>query len=231
MKEREVKFTVGADGSMQPAIPQYGGVKGEHCATCLVFYIPSVSQSSWYEAGDALRLVFSLGDGAVVSSDMLQDTLEQSGAQWKLSYPLPRTVTVPAGQLSVRLAVSRLDEETGEEMLMHSSAEAVLYFDDAAVENGTPFWRGVSEMLANTVTACETTRALRDETKLLLTTAPVFRYCGEASEAQLTGLSDRQIGDVYTVTDDGMLRVWTGQLWYRLSDHLITVNGNTLRII
>ncbi len=324
MRERNVTFKVDANGKVTPSIPQYGGIKGEHCATTLTFGFLRAhagdTEEVFYEEGQILRLIFSLGVGAVGSSDMLQDTLTVDNMTPTLTYSLPRTVTVPSGQLSVRLAVSELDHETGQEVQLCQSAEAVLYFDDAAVENGTPFWRGVSEMLAGTVAACETTRELRDDTQALcekatadmetireeaiaemtaireqavadvaeirdetsaireqaiadvdairaqavedtsaicLETALVrdqtavirnetaairseteamlkandlLRYCGTVTGPTLMGIDDAQIGDVYTVSEDGKMYMWTGQRWYRLSNQLITVGDGTLMI-
>lgn len=148
MIKRNIAFTVDAAGTVTPGIPQYGGVKGEHKATVLVITLAA----GVYSDGEMLRLRFTSGDGAVLSSDLMEDVTVAEDGTATLSYALPRLLTVPAGQLCVRVDVTSLDEN-GDEVQSFCSEEAVLYFDEAAVENGTLFWTGVSEMLARTVTA------------------------------------------------------------------------------
>lgn len=133
-----------------PAIPQYGGVKGEHKATAVGFTLPG----GVYEDGDRVRVSFTAGDGTVLSSELIEEITLTDGTA-SVSYALPQVLTLPAGQLCMRVVLSHLDEE-GREVQTFRSGEAVLYFDEAAVENGTPFWTGVSQMLARTVTASKT---------------------------------------------------------------------------
>ncbi len=168
MVKRTVTFTAAADGGVTPAIPQFGGVKGEHNATKLVVKILESKDASqglvdFYKDGDAVRLSFTTGDGTVLSSDLIENIIEESvtesvgTASWarrvvKIEYELPQLLTIAAGQLCVRAVVSRMDE-SGDEIECWRSSEMVLWFEEASVENGTPFWTGVSEMLKRTTTA------------------------------------------------------------------------------
>ncbi len=147
MIRRTVQFTAMADGGVTPAIPVFGGVKGEHNATELAVTL----DDSLYEQGDFVRLSFTTGDGTVLSSDLIEDITVTDGMA-SFRYPLPQLLTVAAGQLCARVVLSRLDEH-GKELTVWRSGEMVLYFEHADVENGTPFWTGVSEMLSRTVSA------------------------------------------------------------------------------
>lgn len=144
-------------GEISPLIPQYGGVKGEHNATEVVF----VFQSNVYDAGNVARLSFRGGDGTVVSSDLLTVVEDVQNNYYSVSYLLPKLITALGGQVELRVVFSQIDD-SGEEVVTFQSAPAVLYFDDAAVENGTPFWTGVSEMLKSTVTASGDATLARD---------------------------------------------------------------------
>ena len=148
MIRRRVGFQVSGDGGVMPSVPQYGGVKGEHNVTTLSF----ICQPGVYENGDLVRISFCTGDGTVLSTDILQDVTSDATGHMAVSYPLPQMLTMAGGQLCARLVLSQLDE-SGKEIETFRSGEAVLYFDESAVENGTPFWTGVSEMLERTVTA------------------------------------------------------------------------------
>ncbi len=146
MVKRTVQFTVKADGGVTPAIPLFGGIKGEHNATVL-----SVTMDSGVYNGETVRLSFTTGDGTVLSSDLIEEIVVD-GDKASFTYPLPRLLTIAAGQLCMRVVLTTLDEHGAEAECRHSD-EMVLYFDHADVENGTPFWTGVSEMLARTTTA------------------------------------------------------------------------------
>ncbi len=149
MIKRNVKFAIAADGTVSPAVPQYGGVKGEHNATLL-----GVSLASGvYTAADTVRLSFTTGDGTVLSSDLIE-TVTVSEEVAYIEYEVPQILTVSAGQLCVRVVLSRMENSV--EVQTFRSGEMVLYFDEASLENGTPFWTGVSQMLARTVTAKDT---------------------------------------------------------------------------
>ena len=145
MVKRTVTFTAQADGGVTPAIPLFGGVKGEHNATELAITL----ESGMYTAGEAVRLSFTTGDGTVLSSDLIGSEeldVAQDGTA-TIRYPLPQLLTVAAGQLCVRVVLSQAETDTWR------SGEMVLYFEHADIENGTPFWTGVSEMLSRTVAA------------------------------------------------------------------------------
>ncbi len=154
---RKIGFHVDPDGSVSPAIPQYGGVKGEHNVTTLSM---TLSASAPYCEGDLVRLRFAGGDGSVLSSDLITDYIVQDG-RMVVSYALPAVLTRVGGQLGVRLVLSAVDEN-GTETETFLSSEAVLYFDEAPTENGTPFWTGVSEMLKRTTAASDAAAAARD---------------------------------------------------------------------
>ncbi|MBQ3068679.1 MAG: metallophosphoesterase [Clostridia bacterium] len=154
---RSIAFHVAPDGSVSPAIPQYGGVKGEHNVTTLSM---TLSASAPYREGDLVRLRFAGGDGSVLSSDLITDYIVQDG-RMVLSYALPAVLTRVGGQLGVRLVLSAVDEN-GTETETFLSSEAVLWFDEAPTENGTPFWTGVSEMLKRTTAASDAAAAARD---------------------------------------------------------------------
>ena len=147
MVKRTVQFTVKADGGVTPAIPLFGGVKGEHHATVLRVTM----DSDVYTDGDIVRLSFTTGDGTVLSSDLINGITAADGAA-EFTYALPQLLTVAAGQLCVRVVLASVDTH-GAETERWRSGEAVLYFEHADVENGTPFWTGVSEMLARTAAA------------------------------------------------------------------------------
>lgn len=217
-KKRIVPFTVTANGAVMPSIPQYGGVKGEHNAAQL-----SMTLASGIVMGDELvRLQFTCGDGAVVSSDRLEGTLGENG-QLILDYPLPQVVTLPAGQLSVRVVVSTIDD-SGEETQTFRSGEAVLYFDEATVENGTPFWTGVSQMLACTAQASAAAVEAKEiavdavgEAEELLaemksTAAGKLTYKGIATGSMLSSLVG-EVGDLYYVTTSDSYVFWDGDEW------------------
>ena len=148
MIKRNVNFTVAADGTVEPRIPQYGGVKGEHNATmCRIVLLDTA-----YEDGDRLRLSFTTGDGTYLSTEHMEEIVSTDGGVC-VEYALPQAVTVGAGQLCMCAVLVRLTD--GEEKEVACSGEMVLYFDEATVENGTPFWTGVSQMLERTVAAGE----------------------------------------------------------------------------
>ena len=105
-----------------------------------------------YTAGEAVRLSFTTGDDTVLSSDLIEDLVIAEDNTVIIRYPLPQLLTVAAGQLCVRVVISGFDEN-GKETKTRRSGEMVLYFEHADLENGTPFWTGVSEMLSRTVAA------------------------------------------------------------------------------
>ncbi len=154
MVKRQVRFTVVAQETehseqvycVSPSIPQYGGVKGEHNATEVL-----VTLENMYQEGELVRLSFTAGDGTVVSSDLLEDVMVAENVLC-IDYKLPQLLTVAAGQLCMRVVLSRLDENGDEEIVVRSP-EMVLWFEESSVENGTPFWTGVSQMLHRTVAA------------------------------------------------------------------------------
>lgn len=154
MVKRQVRFTVVAQETerseqvycVSPSIPQYGGVKGEHNATEVL-----VTLENMYQEGELVRLSFTAGDGTVVSSDLLEDVMVAENVLC-IDYKLPQLLTIAAGQLCMRVVLSRLDENGDEEVVVRSP-EMVLWFEESSVENGTPFWTGVSQMLHRTVAA------------------------------------------------------------------------------
>ncbi len=149
MITREVTFLIGKDGRVSPSVPQFGGVRGEHNVTTLKI----TTTDSPFDEGDLVRLSFTLGDGTVVSSDLLDDAhLDETGGVFTASYSLPQLLTRSGGQLGVRAVASTVDEN-GNEVQTFRSGEMTLWFEDAATENGTPFWMGVSEMLKRTASA------------------------------------------------------------------------------
>lgn len=182
MARREICFTISSDGGVTPTLPQYGGVKGEHCATRVSFIMPT---EDFYTDGDTVRILFYGGDGMVLSSDLIEDiTVEDDRAT--LSYELPKILTVPGGQLCMRVVLSCFDED-GTETQMRQSGEAVVYFEEAAVENGTPFWTGVSEMLKRTANASAAAATAQQEAALLAgqAEAAAANALGHAHGAQL----------------------------------------------
>jgi len=151
MLTRSVEFTVDSKtGAVSPRIPQYGGVRGEHNVT----RISILTKPALFADADVVRLSFTLGDGSVVSSDIIDD-VTIDGSYAGVGFVLPRLLTQTAGQLCARLVLSTIDDN-GEETVTFRSGEMVLWFEDAALENGTPFWTGVSEMLHRTASAKET---------------------------------------------------------------------------
>ena len=165
MTKRTVTFVVGVQTddtgeitgySVTPAIPLYGGVKGEHNATVLGLTL----EGGLYTDGELVRLSFTTGDGTILSSDLIEDIAVAEDGAASITYPLPQLLTIAAGQLCVRVVLSTLED--GRETVIWRSAEMVLYFEEAGVENGTPFWTGVSEMLARTVTAKDTATASQE---------------------------------------------------------------------
>ncbi len=150
MLTRSVEFTIDEKtGGVLPSVPQFGGVRGEHNATKLSIVTKAVLLAD----ADVVRLSFLLGDGSVVSSDILGN-VTVDGHYVGVTYALPRLLTQSAGQLCARLVLSTIDDD-GEETETFRSDEMVLWFEDGEIENGTPFWTGVSEMLARTVAAKE----------------------------------------------------------------------------
>ena len=158
--KRTVGFTMLPDGSVEQKLPQFGGVKGEHNAT--IFSV-TMGADSVYQDGDIARLEFCVGDGTVLSSDILDDITVGDGRA-AIRYPIPKTLTMLGGQLCIRLVVSKLDEN-GDEVETVRSSEMVLWFEEAPVENGTPFWTGVSEMLARTVSAKDAAVAAQTDSR------------------------------------------------------------------
>lgn len=188
MIHRQIAFSVAASGAVSPALPQYGGVKGEHNETALCFTIDAALVGD----NDVLRLVFTSGDGAILSSDLIED-YEQTDDGLIFSYPLPQILTLPAGQLCVRVVVSTFGVNGCEEKVFRSN-EAVIWFDEAEVENGTPFWTGVSEMLRRTVTAKETAVAAQAETQAALADAKAAAINASSSSGQAQAAKDAAKG-------------------------------------
>ncbi|MBQ3094262.1 MAG: hypothetical protein IJC52_03730, partial [Clostridia bacterium] len=92
MIKRNVSFQLTADGSVTPSVPQYGGVKGEHNVTTVGFILNTNSVSV---EGDLVRLSFYTGDGAVLSTDLLEDiTVDATTDHTYIRYPLPQNLTV-----------------------------------------------------------------------------------------------------------------------------------------
>lgn len=151
------------NGDVLQKLPQFGGVKGEHNATR--FQITMTSPTV-YKDGDIARLEFYGGDGTVLSSDILDD-VTVDGTHVSLWYEIPKMLTMLGGQLCVRLVLSRMDDSDNE-IETFRSGEMVLWFEDAHVENGMPFWTGVSEMLRRTVSAKEEVIAVQKRTEELL---------------------------------------------------------------
>lgn len=178
MVQRSVPYLISSDGSIAPTIPQCGGVKGEHMATELAF---TMAAGSVYSEGDVVRLAFSLGDGTVLSSDLIED-ITVDGSRACFSYALPKLLTVVGGQLCVRVVLSTVDAD-GNETVTFQSGEAVLYFEEAAVENGTPFWTGVSELLCRTVAA--STAAVAAQQEAVAARDEAETKAGEAAVAAL----------------------------------------------
>ncbi len=188
MIHRQIAFSVAASGAVSPALPQYGGVKGEHNETALCFTIDAALVGD----DDVLRLAFTSGDGAILSSDLIED-YEQTDDGLTFSYPLPQILTLPAGQLCVRVVVSTFGAKGCEEKVFRSN-EAVIWFDEAAVENGTPFWTGVSEMLRRTVTAKETVVAAQAEMQAALADAKAAAISASSSSGQAQAAKDAAKG-------------------------------------
>ncbi len=157
MKQRIINYHIYENGEISPAIPQHGGVKGEERMTAVSF----VSSAALFSDVNAVRLSFRGGDGTVLSSDLLSPQVDEATNHAGVSYCLPKTVTMLGGQVEIRLILSHIDEN-GTETVTFQSGAAVLYFEDAAVENGTPFWTGVSELLKGTVSASQEARLARD---------------------------------------------------------------------
>ncbi len=188
MVRRYVNFAIASDGAVTPSLPQYGGVKGEHNATILQFTL----DSTFIGEGDVIRLRFTGGDGAVLSSDLIEETTTTDEGI-TFSYPLPRLLTIPAGQLCVRVAVTSLNEN-GDEVQGYCSNEAVIWFDEAEVENGTPFWTGVSEMLRRTVTAKESAVAAQTATQAAFAETKVAAISASSSNSQAQAARDAAKG-------------------------------------
>ncbi len=198
--KRSIGFHVSPDGAIAPSVPQYGGVKGEHNTTKIsMTFIAPVP----YQDGDLIRLRFTSGDGAVLSSDLITE-YERDDTRLSLSYLLPSVLTCVGGQLCVRVVLSRLDEN-GKEIETWLSDEAVLYFDDAVTENGTPFWTGVSEMLKRTVTASDAATAARDaardERETATADADRAERCAEAASTHaVQAISAEKNAQLYAST-------------------------------
>ncbi|MBQ9414521.1 MAG: hypothetical protein IJU16_05280, partial [Clostridia bacterium] len=63
---RELQYTLAADGVLSPAMPQYGGTQGEHHTLTVSFSW----SGTFAEQASAFRIVFRAGDGTVASSDL-----------------------------------------------------------------------------------------------------------------------------------------------------------------
>lgn len=194
---RSVNFNVDASGGVDKRIPQFGGVRGEHHATELVF---TMAATAPYREGDLVRLRFTCGDGAVLSSDLVDNVIVQGG-RMLVSYSLPSVLTQAGGQLGARVVLSRVDE-SGREAETFLTDEAVLYFEDTATENGTPFWTGVSEMLKRTTTASDAAATARDAAiaaKHEVTTSAerASRFADAAEEQALGAVSAEKNAQLY----------------------------------
>ena len=236
MIKRNVRYRI-ENETVIPAIPQYGGVKGEHNATVVAITMDNVL----YEDGDAVRLSFTTGDGTVLSSDLLDDVLYTEGTLC-VEYALPQLLTVSAGQLCMRLVLSRLDDN-GHEVQTCRSPEMVLYFEDASLENGTPFWTGVSEMLARTVTASAAAVKAQESANTFAQTATQNATYAAASaqtaqtaakKAQQAAASLEGVSGSYTLTETDRASIVTQVLTalggvpmfgYVDHDHTIVVSG------
>ena len=149
--KRTIECKVTSDGTPQVRVPMYAGVAGEHNSTELVF---TGDAGSFVGGGELVRISFCGGDGTVVSTDLLTMTSDESG--WRVSYALPSALTVLGGQITARLVLSRM--ENGAETQTAISGGVVLFLDDGGMENGTPFWTAVSQMLVNTTNAADQAR-------------------------------------------------------------------------
>lgn len=126
--KRNVKFMITEDAVI-PSTPQYGGVKGEHNATLLGILL----SNNRYEDGDVVRLSFTAGNGKVLLSEILTDiTTSDAGAY--IDYTLPRLLTDEAGDLFIRVWLSRM--ENGQEVERYGSPDMVLYLEEADVKSG-----------------------------------------------------------------------------------------------
>lgn len=207
MNKREIVFTVDDSGKVEPTVPQYGGMRGEHNRTEIVF---SAESELLDDGTGTLRIVFCTGDGAVVSSDLLTvgkevETTADGGLT--VRYPLHRLLTASAGQLSARLICSHFDE-SGAEAQTWSSGHAVLYFEDAETENGTPFWTGVSEMLKGTANSMHSAVAAAEETRALAQAAQTAADTADQAAERAALAADaakKAAADTYTKDESDAL--------------------------
>ncbi len=116
---RTVRFTMGAD-SVAPRERQYAGVQGDHCGTVIVFSLGDdlVSPDYIYR----VEMVDSLN--RYITTENI--VLPPGGAE--ISVPLTREWTRSAGLCEIRVVVSKLNSEFGEELVFHTPA-AHIYFD------------------------------------------------------------------------------------------------------
>jgi len=116
---RTVRFTMGAD-SVAPRERQYAGVQGDHCGTVIVFSLGDDLVSPEYiyrvEMTDSLNRYITTGN-IVLPPDSAE-----------ISLPLTREWTRSDGLCEIRVVVSKLNSEFGEELVFHTPP-AYIYFD------------------------------------------------------------------------------------------------------
>ncbi len=212
---RTIECPIGADGIPQVRVPLYAGVAGDHHVTELQF----MGDTGVFADGDELaRISFSGGDGTVVSTDLLSMEIASDG--WRVRYALPSALTVLGGQITARLVLSRM--ENGEEVQTAISGGVVLFLDDGGMENGTPFWTAVSQMLVGTVQTAGEARDCLAKVEALLGVAEngvkPLRFCGKATTAQIAVQPHLLVGDVYYNTDHSAFYLYDGEQWLRVGD-------------
>lgn len=120
---RTVKFTIDAD-AVNPPVPQYAGVQGEHNATLLSFELPA-------EWNTAYQYRLEYVDG--LQHICVTPTLE--AAQGAVSYPIPKDWTKAGGMGEARLCAMLLDEQKQEQQRVYTQTGRI-YFSPQ--EDGEP---------------------------------------------------------------------------------------------
>ncbi len=214
--ERIIHCKVHADGTPQVRVPLYAGVAGEHNTTALVF---EGTNGEFYDGASVARIAFSGGDGTVMSTDLLTVETDESG--WSVAYRLPQALTALGGQITARLVLSVIED--GEEVQTAMSGAVVLFLDDSTMEQGTPFWTAVSQMLHRTVSASESAADAAARAAAFAQAAEAaagtvgehtMQYKGKATTAQLFVFSKTAtVGEVYYNTDEAAFFLWNGTSW------------------
>lgn len=120
---RTVKFTIVGD-TVNPLVPQYAGVQGEHNATLLSFELPK----EW-NAAYQYRLEYVDG----LQHAWVTPVLEASGGT--VSYPIPKDWTRAGGMGEARLCAMLLDEQKQERQYIYTQTGRI-YF--SSQEDGGP---------------------------------------------------------------------------------------------